>query len=208
MNWVRLTAAILLVLLAAASAGAQLTIKGDAAAFQEVQEARKRLHALRSYRTKLTSAGSNSTLIFERVKPDRSRSIQYLDNLIIESIGVAGEIRIRMIRSGKPGVWECASKKPPPQPSRSNPDAKGEVTVTRLGELTIDGAKVRKFLSVTLLQGVSNRQYVYVLVKDRLVRREERLAPRVDKVEHRWDYYDFNAPITIELPPCQRVLRP
>lgn len=195
--------AILLTFLVTSTAGAQVTVRGDAAAWQEVTAAFERLGRLRSYRMKITTPGQPASTVIEVVMPDRFRTVIQAEGATIESIVVGRETRFRITGEGMPAVWQCQGR--PPQtggePQTDLKSVRGEVTISRLADAVIEGARTRGYQYSYTVGGQTTKQRFYVLVDGGLPRRAEILGSG-DRVESTTDYYDFNVPITIELPRC------
>jgi hypothetical protein len=75
------------------------------------------------------------------------------------------------------------------------------VTVSRLGDVTIEGTKTAGYEYAWSVQGKMMKQRFYVAVGDGLPRRLVMLDA-AGKPQTTFEYYDFNAPITIELAKC------
>ncbi|HEY3248638.1 MAG TPA: hypothetical protein VGK88_10155 [bacterium] len=197
----RLATLLVIVLSLTVPAAAQVTVKGDPAAWQEVVAAYQRLGTLRSYRMKVTGPGVPGLGIsLEIVNPDRTRTLVDLGNGGYETIVVGKEARGRV----GDGPWQCQA--PPVGLGAGLPDpkaAKGEVTIARLRQVTIDGARTQSYQSsfstASTAQPISLR--LYVLQSGGVLRRVE-ILDKAGKITISVDYYDFNAPIKIELPEC------
>ncbi len=103
--------------------------------------------------------------------------------------------------SFRPGTWECM----PPQAESFTPPSLSEVA--RSTDTTIEGTQVRGYdVTSTEQRGgraVTTKMRFYVLTDRQLPRRIERFDAS-GSLEGVMDFYDFDAPITIELPPCER----
>ena len=197
----RLWIAIAIVLMLAAGVAAQVTVKGDARAWQEVGAAFDKLAKLKTYRTKMTIEGETVSMVTEYVNPDRSRTVMKTEGVTMETVKVGNEIRYRTTVPGAPATWQCSA---PPQGTQTPTDpknAKGEVTVSRLGDVTIEGTKTAGYEYAWSVQGKMMKQRFYVAVGDGLPRRLVMLDA-AGKPQTTFEYYDFNAPITIELAKC------
>ncbi len=197
--------ALTFVLFLVTAAGAQVTVKGDAAAWREVMAAYENLGKLKSFRMKMTPVGqTEGAFVIEKVNPDRSRMlIQSQQGVGIESIAVGNEVRSRVnTGTNQATAWQCG---PAPVQAGSEPNplkAKGEVTISRLPDATIEGTRTRGYRSTMTTDGKPNHSRIFVLVDRGLPRRTEVLDDAGSKMEMTIDYYDFNAPITIDLPKC------
>jgi len=204
----RAAVALIFVLLLVVSASAQVTVKGDAAAWREISAAHGNLAKLKTYRMKIAATGQPEAIVMEKVNPDRTRMIIQAQGVSMETIVVGNETRTRMsgtgMPAGSPAGWQCQPAQAQAGPRGSAPDptkAKGEVTVSRLADATIDGAKTRGYQYTMKSDGPPVQSRVFVLVDRSLPRRTE-VLDNSGNVESTFDYYDFNAPITIDLPKC------
>lgn len=117
------------------------------------------------------------------------------------------------------GVWLCPKGPWPYDPqalaAQSGPPPPSEEIYGRLGEVMIEGARARGYALETRSGGQHPsivRHRVYVLVDTGMLRRLEMLdaltgtsAPPADWTKEAtdvWDYYDYDAAITIEFSPC------
>ena len=105
----RILATILIVIVAASAATAQsqLTVKGDAAAWQEVSASWQRLAGLKTYRMRMipapgTQGVDKMRFVIETVNPDRTRMIMDMEDLMtIEMVRVGQESRRRITLKGQ-----------------------------------------------------------------------------------------------------------
>ncbi len=261
----RILAVILVVITttSAATAQTQPTVKGDAAAWQEVSSAWQRLGNLKTYRMKLIpppgmQGADKMNFIMELVSPDRMRSVVDMEGMMtLEMIRVGQEYRRRITLKGqmaqasaqspslvnqilgggifgflgaifdpmsfvtnlvfaavadrmtaqvignfRTGVWICES---PPE-GASSTSSNIEVAAARLGESTIEGATTQGYdLTVTEQrqgQSVTTKMRIYVLTDRQVLRRFETFDSS-GTTQGTLDYYDYDAPITIELPRCE-----
>lgn len=197
----RLCLAVGLLFVLVTGAEAQVTVKGDARAWQEVSAAYEKLYKLKTYRVKMGVEGQPGTMVTEYVNPGRTRTVMAFEGMTIESVSVDGKNAYRSTRAGTaPSAWACSA---PPGGAQTPPDpksVKGEVTVARIGETTIAGTKTSGYEYVWVVQGQSVKQRLYV-AGDGLPRRLV-VLDGAGKPQTTMDYSDFNAPITIELPRC------
>src|SRR5688572_17918358 len=152
----RAAVVLIFVLLLVVGASAQVTVKGDAAAWREVGAAYQNLGKLKTYRMKMTASGQPGAMVLEKVNPDRTRTIMQGQGFSMETISVGNETRSRTTGTGMPQGWQCqsAQSQAGPPASASNPVAsKGEVTVSRLPDATIDGARTRGYQYTTRSEG-------------------------------------------------------
>lgn len=201
----RAAVAVIFVLLLVAGASGQVTVKGDAAAWREISAAHGNLAKLKTYRMKIATTGQPDSIVMEKVNPDRTRMIMQGQGMSIETIIVGNETpRTRMSGTGVPAGWQCQRGQAQAGPGGSAPDpakAKGEVTVSRLADATIDGAKTHGYQYTTRSDGPPVQSRVFVLADRSLPRRTE-VLDEGGKVQSTIDYYDYNVPITIDLPKC------
>jgi hypothetical protein len=133
--------------------------------------------------------------IFEFVALDRIRALFVLG---MEIIIVGKDTATRVDIS----PWECRPIADLPLPD-PKPQWTGEVSVTRLGPVMIDGARTRGYqlaIAETGSTSTSNHK-LFVLEDGGLPRRLEDLDA-AGNVTGTIDYYDFNVPISIGLPKC------
>ncbi|MDR7418792.1 MAG: hypothetical protein QN178_07755 [Armatimonadota bacterium] len=176
----------------AAPAGA--TIQGDPQAIRELNAAREKFAALRTYRARMSMEG-REIMTMEIVKPDRSRiRIAIAPNLPANEITVIGNES--WTRSGNNCRKDAAR-----QPARDDGDptkAQGNMTVQRGGTETIDGTPAQTYLVTYVYEGQQGRQKFYVTPANGMIRRMETSNPQGTVT---FDYFDYDAPITIT-PPC------
>jgi len=190
----------IVVLSVASGAAAQVTVKGDARAWQEVGAAYDRLAKLRTYRVKMKFEGQPASMVIEYVNPDRTRMLMQAEGYTMETVTVGAQVQYRMVTAGTPTPWQCAA---PPRTTQTPDDARsarGEVTISRLGEVTIEGVRAQGYDYSWTSQGQTVRQRLYV-AGDGMPRRLV-VLDSAGKVQVTMDYYDFNAPVTIEFAKC------
>lgn len=191
-----------LVLAVAAAAAAEVTVKGDPQAWQELMAAQEKLAQARTYRARMSLPGGGPFATVEHVEPDRNHTVIQIGIFRTETITVGSETRTR---TGQ-GPWRCgqqaqqqgASASPPPDARK----AEGEATITRLPDTAVEGVPTRGYRVVLVIDKNTIRYNQYVVVDSGLPRRVE-ILDSADKVVMIMDYYDIGAAITIELPPCQ-----
>jgi len=199
----------LLTLLALRDAGAQLIVKGDRAAYEKVRQAFEMLRTVRSYRMRSVSPRiSPAVIINELVNPDRWRSLKPREGFAIETIRVGNEMRLRVIRKGRPEPWSCLKTPHPAAAPNIDPEtATGQVEVTDLGAFKIGGISTRGYrYARTTSRGTAMRR-IYLHIDTGRLRRQEILGSDGSLLTT-FDYYDYNAPIRIELPKCGSVTPP
>ena len=103
------------------------------------------------------------------------------------------------------GVWQCPPKMGGGAPQAPAGKTGEEPAVSRLDDATIDGVPTQVFLATQPGRGqgasLGNKTRIYVLKDGGLPRRVEMLDAS-DKPAMIADYRDYDAPITIQLPPC------
>lgn len=131
--------------------------------------------------------------------------IGFVTNMVIGAVtqAITQRIMSQFVPAGadiRPGVWQCQR----PQADASSSASTPEVTVARAGEMTIDGARTRGYdlTYVDQRQNTNTKMRIYVLADRQVPRRIESFDAN-GKVLGGMDYYDFDAPITIDLPPCE-----
>ncbi len=193
---------VLTLLPAIAAAGpASGGFQGDPQAIAEVQAAYQKFGAARTYRFRMTGTaqGQTFTQTMEIVVPDRVRMIGMQGNVTFETIVIGQEQWAR--GPGVPGG--CAKipgggiRRPNPREGLDHPtDAK--ITVARGGAETVEGTATQMYNLTIETQGRQNRQKLYVATGTGYPRRIEMSS---DQGTVTIDYFDFDAPITIN-PPC------
>lgn len=177
------------------------TWQGDLQAVAEVQAAYTKFSAARTYRQRMTVAaqGGTFTQSIEFVAPDRVRMSGMPGSPPnFEIIVIGGEQWAR--GPGIPGG--CA--KLPAGGRRPNPRegvdhaADARITVARGGPQTIDGTATQLYNLTIETQGRQIQQKLYVATGTGQLRRIETPS---DQGAMTIDYFDFDAPITIN-PPC------
>ncbi len=196
--------ALVLCLAAALPASADLTVKGDAAAWREVVAAYQKLSALPGYRFRTTVP--QGSMIVEVAPADKAmHSTMQSANGGAEFIVVGGQSRMRMTAAGAPPGWRCVNV--PKMPNMSDPTAfQGTVDVARAPDAAIDGQPMHVYVYTiessaggpTAAAGPA-KPTLYVGSDNGLPRRVVVATSRGDQA---LDYYDYGAAIQITLPPC------
>lgn len=130
--------------------------------------------------------------------------IGFVTNMVVGAVtqAVTQSVMSQVAPAGadiRPGVWQCQR----PQTSASVSASTREVTVARAGEATIDGARTLGYDLTFVEQSGTTKMRMYVLADRQLPRRTASFDAS-GKLVGGMDYYDFDAPITIELPPCEQ----
>lgn len=189
--------AMIIVLLAALGATAAPVVKGDPKAYAEINAAFDKWLHLKSWRMKgtLPEGGSQTG---EFVSPDRMHIVMNMGGVVSESIVAGKDGRVR--QAG--GPWQCL---PEQVPIALNPkdmtEITGEVTATRGPVLAVDGVQTQSYTYSTNENGKKSNIKLFVALTNGLPKRIQMLNEK-GAVEQTLDYFDYNAPITITLPPC------
>lgn len=198
-----LTAAVVSLAAAfAAPASADLTVKGDTAAWGEVVAAYHKLGALSAYRMK--TAMAQGTMVVEVVPAASAmHSTMRTQSGDAEFIVVGGQSRVRTTMAGSPSGWRCENV--PQMPRLSDPSAfQGTVDIARAPDAVVDGEPAHVYVYTLqgaggLMGGGGIKNTLYVAAGSGLPRRVVLGLPRGDQAI---DYYDYGAAIQITLPPC------
>ncbi len=196
--WIMLAVLLLLALSAADSRGAVPAMKGDPQGVQEVQAALQKFSAARTWRTRISGGGSGGAITTtEYVAPDRF-------HLTITQ----GTERTEMFLIGRQFWMRTATgcNKPPfavpimnPKEMMEHSSADTIITVSRTGPVTVEGTATQSYALVVESKGDTTREKLFVANETGFPRRIEVESSRGPVVI---DYADFNAPITINDPPC------
>ena len=195
---------LVLCVVAAFPAAAELTVKGDAAAWREVVAAYQKLGALPGYRIRTTMP--QGSMIVEVAPADKAmHSTMESSSGGAEFIIVGGQSRMRVTASGAPAGWRCVNL--PQMPNMSDPSAvQGAVDVARAPDAAIDGQPMHVYLYTIESSGGGSmaaagpvKTTLYVGSGNGLPRRVVVATTRGDQS---LDYYDYGAAIQITLPPC------
>jgi hypothetical protein len=187
----------------AAPASADLTVKGDQAAWREISAAYAKLNALPGYRIK-TEVPGGGTLVMEMVPATRGmHSVAHTPNGDLEMIAVGDQTRLRGTAPGAPAGWQCTGV---PSVPKFDPAAiQGTVDVARAPDAAIDGQPMHVYVYTAQASGGGMgmsgeiKTTLYVGVENGLPRRAVVGASRGDQAV---DFYDYGAAIQITLPPC------
>lgn len=187
-----------LALAAGAPAAPKLVVKGDAKAWAEVSAAMTKIAKLKSYRSKGTVAGPTGPMVtmMDVVNPGSFYSKTTVGGKAVEVIQVGTAVRMR---TGG-GAWLCDTQ----QQDRLGSDPEkmwGEVTAARGPAEAIAGVQTQSYTYVWKNDVMTVKTRLFVATTDGLPRRAQVLGDD-GSVMMTTDYYDFNAPIKITLPPC------
>jgi hypothetical protein len=197
--------------------GVVLPVQGSPAApkgaqiVEEIVNARARLNRLKSYRVTLTLAPGTVVLlrqgahvVVEVVNPDRYRSVFTMGTTgSAESITVGRQTRSRTSSPRARGAWQCQAHDPPVSDLLPVLPAKASEVVAPsfLGQALTGGVTARGF-QYQKKEGRRLSTYrLYTLAGRGFPSRLEAFSAQ-GKPDITADYYDFDMPIKIELPPC------
>lgn len=181
---------------------AELSVKGDAAAWREVMAAYDKLSALAGYKMKGTMPGGQ-TMVVEMARAGTALHMTMQGgNGAMEVIRVGDQSRYRMTAPGAPAGWMCQGL--PEFQKPGDPAAlQGTVEIARGPDAAIDGQPVRVYVytiqtSVAGLSG-SFKTTLNVGTGNGLPRR---MVTDTPNGEQTFDFYDYGVPNEITLPPC------
>lgn len=175
-------------------AAEKLIVKGDAKAWAEIEAAYIKQNKVKSYRAKGTMSGAGVTIEF--VTPDRWHTKMDTGGFAMETIMVGNDIRFR--QGG--GPWQCtgqAAEVPMTDPGKMS----GEVTASKGPAVTVDGVQTQSYTYTWKIEGIVVTSKIFIAVSSGFPKRIQMLGDK-GEVEAQYDY-DYNAPITITLPPCK-----
>lgn len=183
-------------------AAAELTVKGDAAAWREVTAAYDKLSALAGYKMKTAIPGGQTMVIEIAPAGNALHMTMQGGNGAMEIIRVGDQSRYRMTAPGAPAGWMCQGL--PPFPKADDPRAlQGSVDIARGPDAAIDGRPMRVYVYTleTSVGGLSGsfKTTLYVAAGTGLPRRSAVDGPTGEQTI---DFYDYGVPNEITLPPC------
>src|SRR5215470_5611755 len=178
----------------AGPASADVTVKGDQAAWREVTAAYAKLNALPGYRIK-TEVPGGGTLVMEMVPANRGmHSVAHTPNGDLEMIALGDQTRLRGTAPGAPAGWQCTGV---PSVPKFDPTAiQGTVDVARAPDAAIDGRPMHVYVYTAQASGGGMglsgeiKTTLYVGVENGLPRRAVVGASRGDQAI---DFYDYGA---------------
>lgn len=197
----RFAAMLMLVVLTAAMelpAGAGPAVQGDPQAAAEVTAAFQRFAAARTWRARISTGQAGVSQTMEFVAPDRFRTQVSEGGTTVETFVIGREF---WMRAG--GVCQ---KLPAPMPGMTNPrefepgSGQSTMTVTKGGVETVEGTATQTYTMTIEVRGTRVHQKLFVATGTGLPRRIE--IPSAGGPTVVIDYFDFDAPITINNPPC------
>jgi|GEM_PF-921553 len=183
-------------------ASAELTVKGDEAAWREVTAAFGKLNTLPGYRMKMTLAAGQTMIIEVAQAGNAMHSTMQSQSGGMEMVRIGDQSRYRLSTPGAPAGWMCQGI--PPMPRANDPTAvQGTVDVARAPDSAIDGQAMRVYVytieASAAGQSGTVKTTLYVGSGNGLPRRA---LVATQGGEYPIDYYDYGAPIQITLPPC------
>ncbi|HEV2440408.1 MAG TPA: hypothetical protein VGX97_10135 [bacterium] len=182
---------------------AELTVKGDDAAWREVTAAFGKLNTLPGYRMKMTLAAGQTMIIEVAQAGNAMHSTMQSQSGGMEMVRVGDQSRYRLSTPGAPAGWMCQGI--PPMPRVNDPTAvQGTVEIARAPDSAIDGEAMHVYAytieASAMGQSTGNvKTTLYVGAGNGLPRRAVVAA---QGGEYPIEYYDYGAPIQIALPPC------
>lgn len=105
----------------------------------------------------------------------------------------------------EPGKWKCTQLADggAGSQSQSQSQAQADITVTKLADGTVEGARTQVYEMAMTERGRTNKTRMHVLA-DRGVPRRMEMFDESGKHLANMDFVDVGAAITIELPPCEQ----
>jgi len=196
----RTAAAVAAACLLAAPALAEVTIKGDRAAYDEVVASFKKLFALPGYRMKFTFE-ANQTAVVEITPPNGFHTTAHTSNGNMEMISTGGKTATKIDMPGAPTGWRCtvAAPRQPftiPDPDKAVREGSGTIDVSRGADTNIEGTPVHTYISTSN----GGKDTIYVGSQTGLPRRI--VSDKSSGQPTTIDYYDYGANIVLTMPPC------
>ncbi len=169
--------------------------QGDPQAIAEVQAAYQKFLAAGTWRARIKTPGAEAQRM-EHVAPDRMHFLLTQGNETSEMFIIGGDA---WLLSGGTCL-KLPTSSPfmnPREVMQHDPDTK--ISVTKGGAETIEGTSTRTYAITVEARGTQTRQKLYVAVGTNLPRRVEIFSDQAPTIV---DYFDYNAPITINKPSC------
>ncbi len=189
--------ALSLVVPLGAKAAPELTVKGDAKVWAEIEAVLTRFARVKSYRAKGTMGAGSMTM--EYVNPNRFHITMGAGDEGFESIQVGSEIRVRIGN----GQWMCnPGGQPANVPNLKPEQMKGEVSATKGPVVPVDGVQSQSYKYTWKSEYISSNFALFVALNTGLPKRMQVLDDK-GAAQSTFDYFDYDAPITIELPACK-----
>jgi hypothetical protein len=198
--WLVATAVSLSAAMVQPAAGAP-TVKGDAAAWAEVETALKKAQGV-AHREKTTTSGGSTTIV-EFVPPDSRHFIEQHPGGRSEGFAVGDKTWMPV-----GDKWQCVSagipQGPLPKFEGPLPKVEYEITVMRGQDLVIEGTPTRSYNSTSTQkfqgQSITDKTRFYIGITTGLPRRI--VFEKDSGYTTTIDYYDYGAKISITPPPC------
>ncbi len=188
--------AVTLIVSVTATAARDLVVRGDAKAWAEIEAAFIKFTKVKSYRTKGSVTGGG-TFLMEIVNPDKFHHVMDFGGVKMETIQVGKEVRFR--QGG--GPWMCTGQ-PVPVLDTDPQKLTGEVTAAKGPAAVIDGVQTQSYTYTWKDQQITTYLRLFVAKSNGLPKRIEDLNDK-GGVQSTFDYFDYDAPITITLPVCR-----
>jgi hypothetical protein len=197
----RTAAAVAAACLLTAPALAEVTIKGDRAAYDEVVAAFKKLFALPGFRMKITFE-ANQQAVVEITPPNGFHTTAHTSNGTMEMISTGDKSAMKIDMPGAPSGWRCAPTAPRqpftiPDPEKAAREGTGTIDVSRGADTNIEGTPVHTYINTN---SNGSKDTIYVGSQTGLPRRI--VSDKGNGQPTTVDYYDYGANIVITLPPC------
>lgn len=195
-----LTSILSLILATSAAAGpASPVFQGDPQAVSEVQAAFQKFSTAHTWRARITSPAGGTqggAQTMDHVAPDRFRMTfsQGGETSEMFMIGHEAWLKAGATCQKLPAAMPMVN---PREAMEHGTDAR--ITVTRGGPGTVEGTSTQTYMLTVESQGQQIREKLYVATGTRLPRRIEVLSSGGTTVI---DYFDYDAPIAINNPPC------
>lgn len=187
--------AVLVAVAAGSVRAASPTIEGDPQGVREVQAALQKFAAAKTWRTRMAAGGAATTT--EYVAPDRFHLTIAQGSERTEMFLIGRQLWIR--NAGGCSKLPAAVPMMNPKEILEHSAAETTITVSRTGPATVEGTPTLTYALTVASKGTTAREKLYVATDTGLPRRIEVESPRGRAVI---DYFDFNAPLTINDPPC------
>jgi hypothetical protein len=186
---------------------ADLTVKGDQAAWRDVQAAYAKLNTLQGYRMKAVMPGGNM-VVEVTLGGTAMHMVMHTANGDMENYVMGGQTRTKMTMPGAPAGWQCHGTSSAVLPQADPSKMQGTVDVARGQDTTIDGAAMHVYIYTVqsaMMGSVPAKTTLYVDAGTGLPRRVVVATTQGDQA---MDYYDYDAPIKFTLPACGSAFGP
>jgi hypothetical protein len=103
------------------------------------------------------------------------------------------------------GKWQCMESPGPQDAHVEKPEAVAAETVEQLDATTLDGEKVFVYRSVSTFKNATDEgEATWSLSQQTSLHERTGLPSRVEMDDLTFDYFDFDAPLSIEFPSCDK----